>query len=226
VAEVASFAARVCAAAVTGLAGRLAPAYEALQVLAAEAARHSPGERAWLAAERAEAAERLGRAADAEAIYRDALREFPEDWQLRAAFADFLLDAGRAGEAADLVRGRERSDALLLRALLAQRALGRGDAGLQARVADAFAAARRRGEDLHLREEARYALEVLGDVSRGLELASRNWEVQREPWDARLLLAAAHAAGRPHAADPVREWMRATGFEDARITAQRRGEVW
>ena len=49
--------------------------------------------------------------------------------------------------------------------------------------------------------------------------ALRNWEEQHEPWDARLLLAAADAAGRPHAADAVREWMRATGLEDARIAA-------
>ena len=107
----------------------------------------------------------------------------------------------------------------MLRALLAQRAVGREHASLQARVDDGFAAAHRRGEELHLREEARYALEVLGDAPRALELAIRNWQEQHEPWDARLLLAAADAAGRPHAADPVREWMRVTGFEDARIAA-------
>jgi len=108
-----------------------------------------------------------------------------------------------------------------LRRLLARHALHSGNAPLQTRVADGFAAARRRGEGLHLREEARYTLEILGDAPRALELARQNWSVQREPWDARLLLAAAHAANQERAAQPVRDWVAATGFEDARIEPPR-----
>ncbi|MGH8482260.1 MAG: hypothetical protein ACRES8_07360, partial [Nevskiaceae bacterium] len=61
------------------------------------------------------------------------------------------------------------------------------------------------------------ALEVLGDAPRALLLARRNWLTQREPADARLLLAAAIAAGRPQAAEPVRTFVRDSGLEDARL---------
>ena len=67
------------------------------------------------------------------------------------------------------------------------------------------------------REEARFLL--AGDPEAALRLAQANWASQREPWDARVLLAAALAAGQPQAAAPVLEWMAATGIEDVALRA-------
>ena len=50
-----------------------------------------------------------------------------------------------------------------------------------------------------------------------LALARDNWDVQREPADARLLLEAARAAGDPAAAGPVLDFLAATGLEDSMI---------
>ena len=47
----------------------------------------------------------------------------------------------------------------------------------------------------HAREQSRFALEVESDAPAALALALESWRVQREPWDARLVLAAARAAG-------------------------------
>jgi hypothetical protein len=139
---------------------------------------------------------------------------------LRAAYADFLLDQRRPAEALQWARQNtadDAVDALRLRRVLAAQALGQPEAKLREQLADAFAAARRRGEDPHLREEARYLLEVERDAPRALALAVENWAAQREPMDARLLLAAAQAAGKPQAAQPVRQWLKETGYEDARL---------
>ena len=52
-------------------------------------------------------------------------------------------------------------------------------------LADRFAAAKAGGVQLHLREEARFELEVRGDAATALGLALANWKIQKEPSDAR-----------------------------------------
>jgi trans-aconitate methyltransferase len=74
-----------------------------------------------------------------------------------------------------------------------------------------------RGSVIHRREEARFTLEILDHPAEALALAQANWQVQREPWDARLVLAAALAADRPSEAQPVVDWVRRTGLEDPQI---------
>jgi len=54
-------------------------------------------------------------------------------------------------------------------------------------------------------------------------LASRNFALQKEPRDARILLEAALASSEPAAARPALDWMAATGIEDpalARLAAR------
>ena len=77
-----------------------------------------------------------------------------------------------------------------------------------------LAASRERGEALHLREEARALLELRGDARNALVLAQRNWQVQKEIADARLLLGAAAAAKDGGAAEPILTWMREHRIED------------
>lgn len=214
------FVTSLCTASVSSLSGSLNPSLKSLEELEAASALRSPGLLAWYWAERTEMLERLGHISRADQAYLHALKLAPQDLGLRAAYADFLLDQRRPIEALHWVRrsaADEPVDALRLRRLLAAQMLGRPDATLRKQIADGFAAGRRRGEALHLREEARYVLEVELDAPRALALAVQNWSSQREPWDARLLLAAAHAAGDPNAAEPVRQWMKQTGFEDARL---------
>jgi hypothetical protein len=82
---------------------------------------------------------------------------------------------------------------------------------------DRFAAARQRGDTTHRAEEARFALHLRHDPARALRLAAENYAVQREPRDARVLLEAAIAAGDPIAAQPARDWLHNSGFEDRRL---------
>jgi len=68
-------------------------------------------------------------------------------------------------------------------------------------LAARFDDARRRADATHEKEESRFVLGVQGDAARALELAGRNYAVQREPADARALLEAALAARQPAAAE-------------------------
>jgi hypothetical protein len=144
------------------------------------------------------------------------------DAYLLGAYADFLLDHSRAAEARDLLAGETRADPLLLRLALAEKALGVSDLHIHVAVLSArFEANRMRGDTVHRREEARFLLYLAGKPVEALRRAQENWQVQREPWDARLVLEAALAAGNPAAATDVIAWLETTGLEDPQIDALR-----
>ena len=131
-----------------------------------------------------------------------------KDHYLLGAYADFLLDQGRAQDVVALLQRETRSDGLLLRLTLAEQALhAPASQDHTAELAARFTASRERGTPVHLREEARFTLALLQDSRAALLLAQNNWKIQKEPSDARLLLECAWAAGNRHAAKPVLEWL-------------------
>ncbi len=179
-----------------------------------------PAVRRWAATSLAEIAARLGRNDEADARFREALSLPGRDGYLLAAYADFLLDAGRPGEVVTLLAGQTRDDNLLLRLALAENAMAPASpAGSEhvAQLGQRFAASRLRGDAVHRREESRYELHLMRDPAAALRLALENWEVQREPADVRVLLEAAAAAHRYDAARPVLDWLRNSRLEDVHI---------
>ena len=208
-----------CTASAYGLAGRAREGYRLLQ----DGRRRSPGAepilQVWAHTILGELAEQLGYVAAAEKHFRDAL-SLSRDPYLLGAYADFLLDQDRPAEVLELLEDESRIDPLLLRLALAEQRLGAPALGEHlALLQDRFDAARRRGDSVHLREEARFTLHLLDRPGEALELARRNWATQREPADARLLLEAALAAGEPAAAQPVLDWLDRTGLEHVGIEA-------
>jgi Tfp pilus assembly protein PilF len=206
-----------CSAYVQATTGGTKAAYARLLKASAEK-EADPQDRLWVQTRLAEMAWRLGEPAAAERHFREALALGIEDNFLLAAYADFLLESGRPGDAIALLRERTRSDTLLLRFALAQKAAGAADAESSIRaLGERFAAASLRGEKLHLAEEARYLLDLKGDAKGALAAASENWNDQREPRDALVLLQAAAAAGDAKAAEPVLRWLRESRFESPRL---------
>jgi Tfp pilus assembly protein PilF len=183
-------------------------------------ARVPAGYRVWTLGLGAEAAERLGDWSLAEDHYRKALALKPEDNFLLVAYADFLLDRGRPREVLTLLGAHAQSDTAFLRLALAKAALHDPDAPRYAWIMAArFEALRLRGSDFFGREQARFALELQRDPAAALELARQNWTQQREPWDTRLLLAAALAAGQPQAAAEALAFVATNRLEDPAIGA-------
>jgi len=207
-------AATGCSAFVEATNGNTASAYHRL----AESLRKNPDAsdrvRLWTLTRLAEMASRQGQAAAAERHFRDALALRITDNFLLAAYADFLLDQGRAAEVVDLLKEHQRSDSLLLRLAIAERSLKLPAARQHEQaLADRFAAAALRGERLHLAEEARFLLDLKQQPTAALAAAVENWKAQREPRDAKILLEAAVAASDPQAAAPVLRWLEETRFE-------------
>lgn len=215
------FVHRLCEAALRGLSGELSAAAHALDALRPSLGQQTPENSAWWYAERADMAIRAGDPATAETLYRDALTLHHDDLDLRTAHADLLLDAGRADAVLVRIAADTPVESLRLRRALALHAHGDMAAfrALDVQIRAGFDAAQRRGESLHVREQARYLLATTGELSRALNLALANWAVQHEPWDVRLLIETARAAKRPAAAEPAWRWIAESGYEDARLPA-------
>jgi predicted Zn-dependent protease len=179
----------------------------------------APEIRTWALTMLAELAARRGDAPAAQSRFAAALRVAPADSYLLGAYADFLLDRGRAAEVPALLKAHHRNDALLLRHALALQALGRREAlaPVRAELQARFDAAALRGDAVHLREQARFTLHLRGDARAALALARRNWQVQKELADTRILLEAGLAARDTVALQPVLRWIRAQGLQDVAV---------
>lgn len=208
--------ATAAAAQVASLTGNSAGAARMLETAVGRNPSATPGMRSWCLALLADIRMRRGEPVPAEAAFRDALDLTPRDPQLLGAYADFLLDHGRGAEVGPLLEGFPQVDALQLRVAEAET-----DPTVRARTVERLRSGielnRARGDRVHLREEARFHLRLLGDASGALALAQENWKVQREPADARILFESAQASGDAEAARRILETLRAQGLEDVAL---------
>jgi hypothetical protein len=210
------FVQAACQAPALALTGRASAAAEALAGALPGAG--SRAEIAWGRSLLADLALWSGDDRGAEVMLRSVLSLSPGDSYARAALCDRLLDDGQLAEVLALTEGRDADDALLLRRALARAAAGAGDGDPAiATMGARFDAARLRGDRVHQREESRFELAVRHDAAAALRLAQGNWQVQREPADARVLLEAARAAGARAAAQPARAWLAETGIAWPRV---------
>jgi tetratricopeptide (TPR) repeat protein len=204
-----------CSAYARSMTGPLLPTFEALNDAVKAAPHAAPSLLLWQYTRLAEMAWRLQRHALAESHFRNALALGITDQFLLGAYTDFLLAQQRPGEVLKLLAGWERSDILLLRLALAGQATS--DARTSdwiAQLRDRFQAAARRGDRLHEQEAARFELDLERDAAKALELATRNYQVQKEPRDAEILMRAALAAGQAKAARAALDWLRSNGYQD------------
>jgi hypothetical protein len=210
----------VCETGIDAVTGAAGPAYDRLGAVIARSFGLSPAENEWAVSTLGEIALRLGHNADAEKHFRAALVLDPDDPYVLAAYSDLLIDQDRPAEAENLLRGRTDNDNLLLRLALAEAKTHSRDAAAHAELLRArFEASHLRGDTVHRREEARFVLGLEDDPAAALALARANWDVQREPWDARVLLEAALAAKKPKDAAPVLEFLDAHHLQDPHIVA-------
>jgi tetratricopeptide (TPR) repeat protein len=204
-----------CVAGVDSLNGQGGRSYAVLNDILKKNDGADPSLKVWAMTLLAEMAERQGDDAKAEHHYRQALALDPSDTYLLGAYADFLLDRNQPAEVVALLRKNMRADGLLLRYTIALKRQGSPDALQQIDTLQSrFAAAALRGDIVHRREQARFALHLRDDAAGALELARQNWTVQKEPADTRILLEAAVAANAKGEAKPVIAWLKQTGIQD------------
>ena len=195
--------------------GQLQLAFDALSAAVAASKGQAPELLLWQYNRLAEMAHRMQRNDVAEKYFLAALDQGVTDQFLLGAYADFLLTQQRPTEVVKLLAGWERSDVLLLRLALAGVATKNPEAGnWTAQLRDRFQAAALRGDRLHEQEAARFELDLERRPAIALKLAANNYQIQKEPRDAEILMRAALAAGNLKAAQPALDWLRSSHYED------------
>lgn len=211
--------AAACAASLAAMTGNVDGGRRLLDTALAQGG-DAPDTAAWALTLAAELAARRGDTVAAQARFRQALALAPDDTYLAGAYADFLLERRRHPEVADMLRGRSRADALLLRYCLALQQLPGRQAELAA-CKDAlrarFDAAKLRGDNTHQREQAWFEFALSGNAAAALVLALHNWAVQKEVPDMRIVLESALKAGNAGAARPVVAWIRLHRVNDVAL---------
>ena len=204
-----------CLTSVNSLTGGLTASYHALDGVFTDDPRLEVGVRVWILDELADMAQRSGDDRAAEAHLLAALHAAPQDGYSQAAYADLLLRENRNSEVIQLLKEEDAQDNLLLRLAIAATRLRSAQGRRFSEMFQArYEAARRDGDFTHLREQARFILEVRGDPAQALPLAERNWQVQREPADVQIYYAAAMAAHDKAALRNLQTWLQETHYED------------
>lgn len=212
--------ASACMAENAGLRGDVDAARRSFETLRADA-RLPAATRAWLTTSLAELEQRAGRARVADAAYRASLALAPDGYT-RLAYADFLIEQGRAAQALALLAAEPRSDAVLLRLAIAGARVGApGAVADAAELRERIAASNERPDArvLHGREQAMFALAIDRDAARAWQLARGNVTQQREALDVLVLAQAARASGDAAALQEARRVAAEIGLRDRRVEA-------
>jgi hypothetical protein len=127
------------------------------------------------------------------------------------------LDRDRAAEVVELLAGAPAADPILLRLTRAKRRRGDSVEAELETLRYRLQLSLTGDDDTHAREGAYLALHLLDEPEQALAIALRNWTVQREPIDARLVLEAALAARTPAAAQPVSDWLQANSVRHVEL---------
>jgi len=207
----------LCLQGIRAVSGQLDSAYGVTRAISPQALTNTT--RAWRYSQLGEMAEALGDDSTASHWFSECLELTPDDMYTRATYADLLLRQGHPAEVLRLLSGYQSMEPMLLRVAIAQGQMGApGLAKSRAALEEAFELEERRGEAVHRREQARFLLDVLNQPEEALRVALINWQVQREPDDALVLLRAARTAGRAATASAAAQFVRAHHLQDARLT--------
>ena len=191
--------------------GQLASASAMLEVMGKSQGALPDDARAYLLSAHAALEDRAGRHERAVEIYGEALSRAPEDDSIRGAMADVLAQQGDFARARSIVAVENPSLTLLVR----EAAWSSGDRreALVRRAHEWLELESARGDAGHLREAAMLAL-ASGDAAAALAAARRNFELQRELADVRVLASASVLAQDDEAQRALRVWIGDTGFAD------------
>ena len=208
-----------CISNIQSLSGHAEQSFKNLQQAYGENLDANPSIQLWVVTLLAEMATRLGDDIAAELYFTKAMKIGEPDSYLLGAYSDFLLDKKRPHEVINLLKTKTKIDPLLLRYAEANKAIDSVKANKQTSALKLrFSAATMRGDSVHQREQSRFELRLMNNPTRALQLAKSNWQIQKEPADARIYLEAAIAMNNKNEASTIINWIAANQQQDATLS--------
>jgi len=181
----------------------------------------------WIYTSLAEINIQKGDTVNAEHYFQDALAIDVRNTYLLRLYIDHLTSTGQQAKALGLIKHEKNDTALLIRATLLHRYFNEISHFERNKkiLASRFSAEALRGTGIHLREQALFELAVMNNSPKALDLALNNWEIQREPEDARILLYAARAVISKPALIVIKTWIEKIGINDVRLSNKAFGSI-
>ncbi len=167
----------ICQSSITAMTGKAQWSYDSLiKILNRRGDVASVRIKTWALITLAEIADKIGDVTKAEQHLIDAKAEAKTpDMYLRSAYIDLLLDQNRFEEAYNQISESNPSDAMLIRKAIAAKNTNRNEhEKLSKIIKSRFMDSAARGDNGHMREEARFELSLNGNAVRALQLAKEN----------------------------------------------------
>jgi len=208
-----------CVSQVKSLTGALQESFALLQETLQINMHSDKEELGWTLSLLADMAVRMGDEDTAEQYYRKALTINQHDYYVLANYADMLLEQKKYQQVMTLLNDFTYVDSLLLRLAIAG-VKSENSAAIKyiAELEASYRLMEARGEDAHLRDQARFYLEVKNNNEKALFLAKKNWQVQKEPADIKLLLGVALKNKNNTELSQGIEWVRSRHLEDVQLS--------
>ncbi|MCG8393703.1 MAG: tetratricopeptide repeat protein [Pseudomonadales bacterium] len=214
----------LCQASVQAITNQRDKAYVTLQALAEGPAAPQGGSARWLATLLTEIALQQGDTDAAMSHLQDALQQAPQDPYLRYLQSDLWLTRNQSRSVIDDLSGWQDRDGALLRLAIAGQRLDHPRAEIwREQYRARMAADQDTGRERHLREHARFLLEVEDDPGGALALARENWRQQRELADLRILNASARATDDQDTRELIRDFINQHQVVDSQIPDAAKG---
>jgi len=205
-----------CVAQVKSLTGNLHKGFDLLQTTLDLNPLSETEERSWAISLLADMAMRNGQHQIAEDYFQQGLDLNDHDYYILANYADLLLKQQQYKQVISLLGAYTYVDSLLLRLAIAS---VKTDDALSEKYISQLESNMRlmvlRGEKTHLRSQARFYFDIQKDYVTAMRLAKQNWQTQKEPADAIVLINAAIEMRDMQQIEKIGQWVTANSLEDA-----------
>lgn len=168
-------------------------------------------EQVWASAIYADLLYATGREEEAAEVWARVVAGGDAPLTYRLAYADVLLSLSRFEDVVILLGDDTQTSAALLRVTVAAARLERDDAAAMQSTLEGRLqiSALTSTADLHLREQALFALWLEEDAGKALQFALRNWELQKGWEDAALVQRIAHSLNDSTTVQQISDWQQA-----------------
>ena len=148
------------------------------------------------------------------------------DNYLTRIYVDYLIEGNQLKKAFDMIKDKNNDSSIMIRSAVIAKELGYATTFEKNKISLAriFDVENRRGQSLHLREQALFTLIILNKPIEAYVLAQKNWALQKEPEDARILLKSVISTGNKDQILKVKAEIHKTGLVDQRLESQRLSE--
>jgi len=205
-----------CIAQIDGLTKNTEKNYTTLKTIIKSSSKHSPTELSWSYDILAQLAMQLGDNEMAKQHLKEALTIAPNNSSLLNAYADSLISNNEYKKVIKLLKYKSQNFTILLRLAIAEKF-----SLTTTLYKNKFIIRLNKMQELsdltHQREISAFYLYVENNATKALEYAKRNWNIQKELYDAELLLLCALLNNDVNASKPVIDWYTKNSIYDVRL---------